>query len=195
MTGSTWLILYDIPLQFSDDWVGTLNVWERIVFRARLLQQKLKYKIDVLERQRKLKLERILAHTELLSPRYNQEIMNRFHPPEPQEPIYEVGTPVPRSVGGIIPYVRKEEPKTELVTTGTKPSITRVRSMPLKIESANGRAKLLTEDDEDLPPQYSIVEHHRPQSAKVVSKPIAIPSPSGATTRKGTYISLAFLIT
>ena len=63
---------------FSEDWVSGLSVFERLVFRARLLQQKFKFKIEQVDKLRRLKLERVLAHTELLSPKYNQEVLQRF---------------------------------------------------------------------------------------------------------------------
>jgi hypothetical protein len=63
---------------FSEDWVSGLSVFERLVFRARLLHQKFKFKIDQVEKLKRLKLERVLAHTELLTPKYNQEVLQRF---------------------------------------------------------------------------------------------------------------------
>ncbi len=49
-----------------------------LLFRGRILQQKLKYTIEVLERQRRVKLERILGSSELLDGPHLQHLAQLY---------------------------------------------------------------------------------------------------------------------
>lgn len=67
-------------MKLNDDWIAKLSVWERLRYRALLLQQKLKYTIVNLEDQDRQKAERLMAEQKLLSPEYNKQVFDKYHP-------------------------------------------------------------------------------------------------------------------
>jgi len=52
----------------------------RLYYRAKLLQQRLKHKIDVMSRHRRVEMERTLAENWLLEPKYNDKLIELYHP-------------------------------------------------------------------------------------------------------------------
>lgn len=131
--------------------VSQMSVWERLQFRARLLQQKLRFTIENLEKQRRSKMERLLGENELLDPKYNAQI-TYFYIPKVPVPAPAPVAPKPQTdkTAEAHKWMRKEKPApkaepplpksrpdVQLQYTGTIPSVTTVREVPIYVTTIN----------------------------------------------------------
>jgi hypothetical protein len=159
-----------IPL-LSLDWVARQKVWERLVFRGILLQQKLKYTIDNMEVDQRKRLENTLAYNQLLSPNITASI---YHSMEQQPPLQpSIST---KSVEKITEKPVLPKLKVEFLRTGTAPSISRSRNMSAFISGTGGYAGVAFENQShnDTPHSPAFLIGSSSTSSEVSSSPASL---------------------